>query len=879
MRRGPGSTTSAGSPSDADDSEAAERTASEAAAELAELSQRLDEMVGLCTRCMLPLRLGQPRESEEATVALPGCWHPVHRGCLDSPPGGPEQQGGGGTADVHCSLCMNVAALPPRLPALHPDLFTPVASNMRVSQFGSMSEASDHELASDEHSVATPATPACAECVHDDGHDVPRTNASTVLTFGGPANFVCSTCGSLALCEGHARTHGGAPATHGHHSVKARVASSGGGGGGGGPRSAPTSPLTAADLDDAAALLCSVHSQPYTNYCIRCAQPACDACFKDPSLCASHEREALVRRVPQLRLAVQTVAQNAATRQRQLLEFIVQCHQRKNEVQRRTQVLVARTATAYTELARQVLLQQDYATQRVRELGLADLDQIDMALEQARYLYMHMQGQQTVAAHVQDPNASDVYAALLANQLTGDLQATATMAPNAPPTSHQLRREVRTAPYQRLAILNSLVQVTDPADGPSCSVVVAPPAVVVSVPLAHRDAASRTTATSQRTGAAGGLAVVGAVARTPALTVVRINTAEGGRCILTAHNAHNERITIGGDRITARLTAVAAGTAAGSGTGAALALRSGTRDAPPPVAVEDGQDGTYTLSFRTDPNAHGGAYALHIDVNDRPAAGSPLAVSVVRRFRYTGTITSCYDNQGILYYLGTARGTQPWRNPHDLGAVVVTMSGHTNPALGPAHVNRLAANAAPGCLTTTTTATAAAATSASAAGASTTARASTTAAAAGGAGRRTSLDTNYVLLTDKKANSWMQVALQGGLRVRPSGYVLSTDGTGVAPGQNLLRNWLLQGSVADERPALAAAGTSPPVASAVWHTLSVHVDDDTLTPSRPSAYWPIDTTATAMAYTHFRVIQTGHNSSKNDHLAATSLELYGELEG
>ena len=43
------------------------------------------------------------------------------------------------------------------------------------------------------------------------------------------------------------------------------------------------------------------------------------------------------------------------------------------------------------------------------------------------------------------------------------------------------------------------------------------------------------------------------------------------------------------------------------------------------------------------------------------------------------------------------------------------------------------------------------------------------------------------------------------------------------------------------------------------------------------AHWPLPDVATA--YRHFRIYQTGENSSRDDHLMCTGIELYGVLLG
>ena len=97
-----------------------------------------------------------------------------------------------------------------------------------------------------------------------------------------------------------------------------------------------------------------------------------------------------------------------------------------------------------------------------------------------------------------------------------------------------------------------------------------------------------------------------------------------------------------------------------------------------------------------------------------------------------------------------------------------------------------------------------------------------------------------------------------GKRVRPTGYVLSGD-QHTASGTYHLWDWRLEGSVDDE----------------TWTTLRVHTNDASITKGSPSAYWPIENAT--VAFTHFRILQTGKNSSGFDHLMASGFEVYGEL--
>ena len=75
-----------------------------------------------------------------------------------------------------------------------------------------------------------------------------------------------------------------------------------------------------------------------------------------------------------------------------------------------------------------------------------------------------------------------------------------------------------------------------------------------------------------------------------------------------------------------------------------------------------------------------------------------------------------------------------------------------------------------------------------------------------------------------------------------------------------MRNWRLEGS---------NDGSS-------WTTLREHSNDTALSEDAWSvAHWPLPDVATA--YRHFRIYQTGANSTGTNHLTCTGIELYGLL--
>ena len=114
--------------------------------------------------------------------------------------------------------------------------------------------------------------------------------------------------------------------------------------------------------------------------------------------------------------------------------------------------------------------------------------------------------------------------------------------------------------------------------------------------------------------------------------------------------------------------------------------------------------------------------------------------------------------------------------------------------------------------------------------------------------------------TKNEPNSWMAVDLKGA-RLVPDHYELRSDKySGHKP-----RHWELQASDDGRR----------------WATLRSHRGDEGLS-DRPMsvAHWPLDAAVGAgRAFRHFRIVQTGKNSSGYDNLNCAGIELYGLLLG
>ena len=260
----------------------------------------------------------------------------------------------------------------------------------------------------------------------------------------------------------------------------------------------------------------------------------------------------------------------------------------------------------------------------------------------------------------------------------------------------------------------------------------------------------------------------------------------GGRFTVTAWTRSKERVTVGGDRVTARLVSAADGSAT-------------------EATAADAGDGTYSVSYAV---TSAGEYRLDVVVNGRAVRGSPFAVSVVATRVFTFSGPPYYDNNGVIYYLATGGGTRPWTNPHESGVVTVSFTSVYDGTVAMFVANKVPA------------------------------------------------DGDYCY-TNSAANSWMSVSLNG-KRVIPTGYVLSTDGCGVQ-GYNLLRSWHLEGSLD----------------GSTWTTLREHTNEATLTQATPTGFWPVD--GASSAFSNFRILHTGPNTSGDYHLMASSLEIYGEL--
>jgi len=176
---------------------------------------------------------------------------------------------------------------------------------------------------------------------------------------------------------------------------------------------------------------------------------------------------------------------------------------------------------------------------------------------------------------------------------------------------------------------------------------------------------------------------------------------------------------------------------------------------------------------------------------------------------------SAFDTNGILHHIGTRGGTAAYGNPHESGEVVASSSSVRKGA-AKHFVQRVHAASL----------------------------------------------TDISNCTENQPQSWMAVDLGEGRSLVVDHYCLrssiSSTYTPQATNAFKLRKWELQGSPDGQ----------------TWQTLRAHQNDTSFAVQAMStAAWPVD--AGAQAFRHFRVLQTGSNSSGADLLKCAGIELYG----
>ena len=172
-----------------------------------------------------------------------------------------------------------------------------------------------------------------------------------------------------------------------------------------------------------------------------------------------------------------------------------------------------------------------------------------------------------------------------------------------------------------------------------------------------------------------------------------------------------------------------------------------------------------------------------------------------------------FDTNGVLYHIATDGGKRAYSNPHTAGLVLASMSSAMTARLLSQPENFVAHAHA----------------------------------------------TPVHCFTKELDNSWMAVDLGEGRALKAEHYCLRSD---KYSDYYKLRNWELQASNDGQ----------------AWTTLRRHANDTQLAMSAMSeAAWPVEPTADGIAYRHFRILQTGPNSSGNTHLMCAGIELYGKL--
>jgi hypothetical protein len=116
-------------------------------------------------------------------------------------------------------------------------------------------------------------------------------------------------------------------------------------------------------------------------------------------------------------------------------------------------------------------------------------------------------------------------------------------------------------------------------------------------------------------------------------------------------------------------------------------------------------------------------------------------------------------------------------------------------------------------------------------------------------------ETPSELWTQPVPASWFCVDFKG-YRIRPHHYSLRHGGLHKT---DFLRHWDILGSNDGE----------------TWELLRRHTADNSLRTVFQCQTWEIVNCRNSFRY--FRVIQTGHNSSRHNFLAISGIELYGEL--
>jgi hypothetical protein len=173
------------------------------------------------------------------------------------------------------------------------------------------------------------------------------------------------------------------------------------------------------------------------------------------------------------------------------------------------------------------------------------------------------------------------------------------------------------------------------------------------------------------------------------------------------------------------------------------------------------------------------------------------------------------DAEGVCYWIGTNYGTEVWQNPHTAGRVTVVMS-----SIGAGtHANMV---------------------------------------------NRQGGQNNH---TQNIANSWIAIDLGSGNTLTPSYYSLQQRGV---DGNYAIRNWKFQGT------NNAASNSISDLNAATWTDLDVRVNDISMGVNVDA--WAGYTANATQGYRWLRILQTGLNSSNDNHLILGEFEFYGTFD-
>ena len=484
---------------------------------------------------------------------------------------------------------------------------------------------------------------------------------------------------------------------------------------------------------------CSAHGKAFEIYCVTCGVVCCSMCLVAVHPRPAHRIAVLVDHAPDLRKELKRAYDAGTERSEELVKRLAVLQETLGDVDARTAKLEDEVRRTIKLLMQRLALREEELLHELNSLTAEERAALEAEQGEDQRQWLVLEAALRVAQRLYAPESSVDYLGRMAAPVDAHL-TTATRDAVPPPPPAALIEFVASEDVAR--VLSSVGRfVHRRAYGPEC--------------VADGPGTSK--------------AVSG-----------------GERFTVTAWTRSKERVTVGGDRVTARLVAVVDGSAT-------------------EATVVDAGDGTYTVSYAV---TSAGEYRLDVLVNGRAVRGSPFAVSVVATRVFTFSGPPYYDNNGVIYYLATGGGTRPWTNPHESGVVTVSFTSVYDGTVAMFVANKVPA------------------------------------------------DGDYCY-TNSAANSWMSVSLNG-KRVIPTGYVLSTDGCGVQ-GYNLLRSWHLEGSLD----------------GSTWTTLREHTNEATLTQATPTGFWPVD--GASSAFSNFRILHTGPNTSGDYFLMATSFEIYGEL--